>query len=55
MKFSIIISALIVVAAAQYGTPAEESCAAVVTVTVTEYDSPFPSLHLQPLTPSPGP
>jgi hypothetical protein len=37
MKFSIIASALIAVAAAQYGTPAEESCSAVVTVTVTEY------------------
>ncbi|KAH7075427.1 hypothetical protein BKA63DRAFT_565509 [Paraphoma chrysanthemicola] len=46
MKFSIIASALIAVAAAQYGTPAEESCSAVVTVTVTE------TLKHTPLAPS---
>jgi hypothetical protein len=40
MKFSIIASALIAVAAAQYGTPADESCSTVVTVTVTEYVYP---------------
>ncbi|KAF2036231.1 hypothetical protein EK21DRAFT_83933 [Setomelanomma holmii] len=43
MKFSIIASALIAVAAAQYG---EESCSAVVTVTITE------TLKHTPLAPS---
>lgn len=41
MKFSLIASALLAVAAAQYGAPAEESCSAVVTVTVTEYVPQF--------------
>ncbi|KAF2829941.1 hypothetical protein CC86DRAFT_403274 [Ophiobolus disseminans] len=45
MQFSIFAfaSALLAVAAAQYGAPAEESCAAVVTVTVTSTLKHVPS------------
>jgi hypothetical protein len=49
MRFTLIATSLIAAAAAQYGAPAaaagEETCSAMVTVTVTEYVSPSsPSL-----------
>lgn len=41
MRFTIIAASLIAAVAAQYGAPAaEESCSALVTVTVTEYVFP---------------
>jgi hypothetical protein len=45
MRFTIIAASLVAAVAAQYGAPAEESCSAVVTVTVTEYVYPHPPIH----------
>jgi hypothetical protein len=48
MKFFAAIAAFVAVAAAQYSAaPVEESCSAVVTVTVTEYV--FPALYPNPV------